>query len=268
MPVAIGQTESAEGTSPTLTGAFPSPCVSGDLIWIAVVTASPAEPVVTYRFNGQDPGDPFSNVVDSETGLQLFQRMWTAKGGEQFIVVNISIPLVPALMFVCQITDDAHLPPYDTEVNAGTGTNPEIMSWYAVDDGIALSLVCVAENYSASPPGGWSTLLGFATDSVSGWVASRPETGGVQPPEDWTPNTTGMWVTTVVPFEDLGTRLPPCTAFTSNPGGMLLVPGRIEPPPVVVPFIPDTNPLPPQPTEIEVPLEPWLPKPGPYRDQV
>jgi len=48
---------------------------------------------------------------------------------------------------------------------------------------------------------------------------------------------------------------------------ILLSPGTVERPPLVDPFIPDVNPLPPDDDEIEVPLPPWIEDPdgGPVR---
>lgn len=55
-------------------------------------------------------------------------------------------------------------------------------------------------------------------------------------------------------------------AQAQNPGMATLTEGTLEEPPGIDPFIPEVNPLPPEPDEIEVPLPPWVPGPGPYRE--
>lgn len=74
------------------------------------------------------------------------------------------------------------------------------------------------------------------------------------------------WVTTVTAYYDVALRLRPAAAYASNPGGQHPTGGHVEQPAAVTPFEPDVNPLPPDPSEIEVPLPPWIPSAGTWRE--
>lgn len=247
---------------------FTAPVNRSDLIWVALIFAATDMPGVTYLFNGANPGDSYEAQTDGVTGVEMVQSIWNAAGGEQTVTVTIDTPFLTWFLIAAQITGDAHLPPYDIDSTTGVGpTAPETPSTYIPDTGVALSLAVVPETTLIAEPSGWTLLSVGELGSLSFAAAERVVALSVLPPSAWgaTVSADVAWLSTIISFQDIAQRLPPATAYASNPGGILVAPGPVEPPNPVDPFIPETNPLPPMPTEIEVPLEPWIPKPGPYR---
>lgn len=271
MTVSIGQAAGAESsTSVTIGTNFASALAENDLLWVGVLTESLVTPGVTYLINGVDPGPPYFTDVATAAGMVFQQSFWNCAGGEQFVRITVDAPY-PTTLLLVSIVDDAHLPPYDAEYRVGVGpAAPMTPSVFCPDSGVVLGFAAMPGTKNITEPAGWTFLGALAPpdDTLSCVLAWDTVGGGVLASQAWTgdvPDTDDQSLSTIIPFQDVARRLPPAVGFASNPGGMLLGAGRVEPPNKVEPFIEDTNPLPSLPSDIEVPLPPWVPQPGPWR---
>lgn len=269
MAVAVAQTgQASTSTAPSVTVSLGSAVTRGTLLWVCVIVASAALPDLSFLFNGVDPGDAYTGQDDSCPGLSMVQQIWNATGDEQFFQVTIGTPLLSWAVLVAAVTNDAHLPPYDVDSVSGTGPDPvDTSPWYAPDDGVVLGVAATPSSVTFTAPTGWTLEQSADTTPLSFGLASDTCIGGHQSPESWGGSVASGtdWLTTVLPFQSILRRIAAATAYASNPGGQLLVDGPLEAPVPVTPFTPDINPLPPLPSDIVVPLPPWVPQPGPYR---
>lgn len=248
---------------------FFSPVTAGNLIAVLFFTVdNGVSGVSRIQFNAQDAATPF---LDESIGSTIVQ-MWWAVGGEKYVTVTpVAPPVTEWSVAIFEVGGEAHLPPYELNANTGiAGTPSTLGSWVAEDTGLVIGTVVAEEATSIAEPAGWLLLGALTGTGLSVGLATRAVTAGSQASEDWDAGVGGgvSWETTTIPFYDVALRLGPAYAYGSGPGGQHPQSGHTPNPGSTVPFTSEANPLPPNPTDIEVPLPPWIPNSGTWRDDI
>lgn len=156
----------------------------------------------------------------------------------------------------------------DAASSTGSASLPATPTWTSLDSGLVFSFLSTTTVFPAPvEAAGWTQVSYYS--GRAGWqVAVRAIVGaGAEASEVWLAEVADSWAMVILPVYDLGLRVPDATAFASSSSARVDIPGSYPQPVPVVPFIPDINPLPPDPDEIVLPLPPWVPGPGPYREQ-
>lgn len=251
---------------------------------VVAVTGSPQTTLPTFAFDGLPvvPSSYQTHAFTTPASAAVFVCMFSPRQIGTATILNVTSQGVVAAGWSwvsAQIAGAAQLQSYlapttGATPNTGSGT-PKVLAYTSLATGILLATM-----YSTSLTPDWekpsATWTYVATNSsvVSGQVVQmrRPiTTVGAQAAEFMIPTVAPSsgdfytWAVFQQPFYDLGLRVPDSTAIASGPGLGGVSTGSNEPANPVHPYEPPVNPLPPVPTEIVVPLPPWVPGTGPFR---
>jgi len=167
--------------------------------------------------------------------------------------------------------------PFANPAGPRTGGNaayPKTTAWTSLATGLLFVWMFTNKTTPVMVEPAGFTVSGSGSSLVGGqWQVVRRTitTVGAQVSQAWTTTSTPLfddtwsWSTVQMPFYDLGLRIPDSTAIASGAAFGGVSTGSNEPANPVHPYEPPVNPLPPVPTEIVVPLPPWVPGTGPYR---
>ncbi len=253
-----------------------SPAVADDLLLVISVCLGTG--YIDYvTLDGAVPARVKSPLLGGGNDALVDSRLVRCEGGETNLSIrpgDITRKMVSAIY---QLRNVAHLSPLKTAYDVGTGGTPATPTWTA-DAATATGYVfgVYAAGYhpvSETPypgPSAWTvdaSGFGGGSDIPDFEFAHQEFAPGAQAADSWTNPVAAAtsWYTAIFAFYEPGLTLEPAANYASVggitrqfPAGLELVRG--------VPVTPDPQGImPPAPTDIEVPLPPWVPGTGPYR---
>ena len=160
----------------------------------------------------------------------------------------------------------APTPPYAYITSTGNPTSPAFVSTDLVGLAVVGMMADPAGTYTT--PGSMTDLFAWTAGGVDSDTAKFPIAAvGVIAAIPWTGTSSTAFVSILLPFYAVSVQVPSAYGYSSASAVTVVTPGSVPEPIPVAPFQPAINPLPPNPSDIVVPLEPWIPKPGPYREK-
>lgn len=146
---------------------------------------------------------------------------------------------------------------------------PEISAYTAPEDGLGISFMLIGKpgitSTHTEPAALTDLMTATSVGLVEAQMCSYPLSSGVNGAETWTGDDATTHAFIVAGTFPPSLRVPYATAYAGGSRVSTDTGGSYPPPLDVTPFQPEVNPLPPEPSEIEVPLPPWVPGTGPYR---
>ena len=250
------------------------------------VTGSDQTTLPTFAFDGYPvvPTSYQTKTLGGPSPSAMFSCIFSPRQIGTATILNVTSQGVTAAgwsWISAQIAGAAQLQSYLSPnlVTVGSGSGyssiPKVKAYTSLATGILLATFYqnVLTPDWLKPSATWSYVATNST-AVSGQIVQmqRPiTTVGAQAQEFMIPTVAPSsgdyisWAMIQQPFYDLGLRVPDSTAIASGPSFGGVSTGSNEPANPVHPYQPPVNPLPPNPTEIVVPLPPWVPGTGPYR---
>lgn len=214
----------------------------------------PIDPIWTYSTTGAQPGQVgfwWFSGVDGVTALGVTVAapgLWTVGvvelGGGAVVEEDIRSSLG----------------------GAAGGGNPVTPAWTSPDVGVEVCVVVAEPAETYVEPAGWTLLYGATAADSNFILISRNVTAGAVAGEAFTGAVATSYLSLSCAIFDLGLRISDSFAVGAANRATVAIPGSTPAPNPVTPFIPEVNPLAPNPEEIQIPLDPaWVPRPGPYR---
>jgi hypothetical protein len=275
--VTIETTASSSANSgATVEVTLPSAANADDLLLI--VAASLGDGYIdSVTIDGAVPTLIQSPLTGGANDATVDSRLVRCAGGETNVAIRVANTGYKSVVTAYQIRNAAHLKPLKTAYTSGTGGTPTMPTWTAdasTATGLVFGVYAAGEHPVADMPYPgpvpWtidSYGFGGGTGEPDHEFAHQEFAPGAQAADPWT-NPVGAatsWYTAVFAFYEPGLTLEPAVGYARVGGVTREFSGGLE---LVrsVPITPDPEgAMPPEPTEIEVPLPPWVPGTGPYR---
>lgn len=264
MPVSIVDYSTAvTNTSANLTVNLTSTPDAGDVL--AVLIAAGPQIATTILDVNVDDDDA---VVYTPTagplvvgGLAVDARLIRCGGTETRVVAAVSSPPGDVVAGVWRLADEARIPPYEYGGDAGLSGTPTVPAFDPAADGIAVTVLAVANSTGTS-----SAATGWTEDSFGGnymtWrFAHDAVTAGSIPAVSYPDPVDDEWASLVIALADLGTALGPSSSPANEWAPRVTDAAPAEVPPPLPPDDPTYPPLPPDSAGYRVPLPPWVPGP-------
>lgn len=255
---------------------LPSAAVANDLLLVLAVSLGVGY-INTVTIDGATPALLQAPIMGACNDATVDSRLVRCEGGETNVAVRTANTGYKSILVLYQIRNAAHLKPLKTAYTLGYGGTPAMPSWTA-DASTATGLVFGVYGAGAHPvaespapgPVPWTvdySGFGGGADTPDFEFAHQEFAPGAQTADPWTNPVaaTTSWYTAIFAFYEPGLTLEPAVSYASVGGVTRGFPAGLE---LVrsVPITPDPQGImPPEPTEIEVPLPPWVPGTGPYR---